>query len=325
MQTYLILIVYLKLVSYVISQCAQNAQGTTGNCLCMQGYYGINAEIGGSCIQCPSGTNTTEPSNSANGNTNALANISVCNQCSLNFYMNAVASTSQSIASAQCTACPTGSGTQISSKTPTDISFCSICVPNYYMTVAAFNPIPGVKAFPAICIPCPANSSSPLQTQTGALVNCTCYDVNALPFSATQTTCTCLNGYYGNVSSVQGGPSGCTRCPQGMFSVGGIPCQKCPPGSQILSDLSGCSCYDNSTGVNPWSLYTNTCQCRAGYYGDPSKAVSGTTDSCSPCPNGYTSITGIALQQSDCYLSGTTFRAVTRFYVAIFVSILILL
>ncbi|KAL4481051.1 hypothetical protein ABPG72_001120 [Tetrahymena utriculariae] len=184
---------------------------------CKEGYYGINAEIGGSCIQYPTGTNITEPSNYAKGNTNSLANISVCNQCSLNFYMNAAASTSQPIASAQCTAYFTGSGAQIPSKTPTDISFCSICVPNYYVTVAAFNPIPGVKAFPAICIPCPANSSSPLQTQTGALVNCTCYDVNALPFQATQTTCTCLNCYYGNISSVQGGPSGCTHCPPGMF------------------------------------------------------------------------------------------------------------
>ncbi|KAL4481060.1 hypothetical protein ABPG72_001129 [Tetrahymena utriculariae] len=214
---------------------------------CKEGYYGINAEIGGSCIQYPTGTNTTEPSNYAKGNTNALADISVFNQCSLNFYMNDAARA------------------QIPSKTPTDISFCSIGVPNYYMAVAAFNPIPGVKAFPAICIPCPANSSSPLQTQTGALVNCTCYDVNALPYQATQTT------------------------------------------------------------LNTWSFYTNTCQCRAGYYGDPSKAVSGTTDFCSSCPNGYTLITGIALQQSDCYLSGTTFRAVTIFYVSIFVSILILL
>ncbi|EAR87176.2 GCC2 and GCC3 family protein (macronuclear) [Tetrahymena thermophila SB210] len=291
----------------------------------MQGYYGTNAEIGGQCNQCPSGTNTTAPSNSVQGNTNSQANVSVCNQCSLNFYMNTAANPSNPISSAQCTACPQGSGTQIASITPTDVSFCNVCVANYYMTVAAFSPIPGVKAYPAICMPCPANSSCPVQTKIGTLVNCTCYDENALPFSTSQVTCTCLNGYYGNVSSLLGGPSGCTRCPQGMFSIGGTPCQNCPPGSQILNDFSGCTCFDNSTGTLPWSFNTNQCQCSAGYYGDPSTATSGTTGSCTPCPSGYTSITGVARQQSDCFLSGMTFGVVIRFYVAISICILILL
>ncbi|KAL4481042.1 hypothetical protein ABPG72_001111 [Tetrahymena utriculariae] len=292
----------------------------------MQGYYGNNAEVGGSCIQCPSGTNTAEPSNSTNGNTNSLVNISVCNQCSLNFYMITAASTSQPIASAQCAACPTGSGTQTPSITPTDVSFCSACVPNYYMTVTAFSPIPGVKPYPAICMPCPANSSCPKQTQIGTLVNCICFDSNALPFTTIQITCTCQSGYSGNVTNVKGGPSGCTRCPQGMFSIGGTPCQNCPPGSQILNDLSGCSCYDNSEGTVPWTFNNNSCQCSAGYYGDPSKAVSvGTTGSCTPCPKGYTSITGVARDQNDCFLNGTTFKAIIKFYVALSVYTLVLL
>ncbi|KAL4484554.1 hypothetical protein ABPG74_019731 [Tetrahymena malaccensis] len=193
------------------------------------------------------------------------------------------------------------------------------------MTVTAFSPIPGVKAYPAICMACPANSSSPLQTQIGTLVNCTCYDQNSLPFNTIQVTCTCQNGYYGTVSKVLGGPSGCTRCPSGMFSIGGTPCQLCPPGSSILSDFSGCSCYDSSTGTLPWSFNVNQCQCAAGYYGDPSKAVSGSTGSCSPCPIGYTSIAGVAIDQNGCYFSGTTFKTVIKFYVAIFICILILL
>ncbi|KAL4481054.1 hypothetical protein ABPG72_001123 [Tetrahymena utriculariae] len=139
----------------------------------MQGYYGTNPELGGLCIQCPSGTNTTVPNNSAQGNTNSLANISVCNQCSLNFYMNTTANTSKPFTSAQYTACPAGSGTQIPSTTPTDISFCTICVPNYYMSLDAFTPMPGIKVYAAVCVPCPANSFSSLQSQVKSITNCT--------------------------------------------------------------------------------------------------------------------------------------------------------
>ncbi|EAR87177.2 immobilization antigen (macronuclear) [Tetrahymena thermophila SB210] len=296
-----------------------------GSCLCMQGYYGTNAEVGGSCIQCPSGTNTAIPSSQANGNTSPLVNISVCNQCSLNFYMNTAAKTSQPISSAQCTPCPTGSGTQIASTVPTDVSFCSICIPNYYMSLAAFIPTAGIQAYAAVCIACPANSFSPLQSQVGAITNCTCFDSNALKLSVNQLTCTCQAGYQGNVSTVQGIPSGCTQCTQGMFSIGGIPCQNCPPGSQILNDLSGCSCYDDSDGTKPWNVYINSCQCKAGYYGDPSKATSGTTGSCSPCPKGQTSIEGVALQESDCFYLGNTFKTFIRFQILIFLLLLFLL
>ncbi|KAL4484555.1 hypothetical protein ABPG74_019732 [Tetrahymena malaccensis] len=221
--------------------------------------------------------------------------------------------------------CPTGSGTQIPSTTPTDVSFWSICVPNYYMTVAAFNPIAGIKAYSAICISCLANSYSPLQTQTGVLSNCTCFDENALPFSATQTECTCQNGYSGNFSSVQGGSSGCTRCSSGMFSIGGTPCQYCPPGSQILNDLSSCSCYDSSTGVNPWSFILILVSVVQVIMETLQKQCQGQQILVDFCRNGYISIVGVALQESDCYFSRTTFSVVIGFQAVFFAYILILL
>ncbi|KAL4481037.1 hypothetical protein ABPG72_001106 [Tetrahymena utriculariae] len=157
-----IIIAFIVFAAYANAQCTSNAQGNIGSCMCNQGYYGTNAENGGSCNQCPDGTSTAAPSLSTGGNTNASADLSVCNQCQANYYMTAAAaaaSNGNDASAAQCSNCPTGTGNSgVSSQG--DVSQCNICQANYYQTAAAVAASNGVTAAAVTCQNCPSGSTS---------------------------------------------------------------------------------------------------------------------------------------------------------------------
>ncbi|KAL4510266.1 hypothetical protein ABPG72_008156 [Tetrahymena utriculariae] len=162
MKKSLLFIAFILFSAYVNAQCASNAQGNQGSCMCNQGYYGTDAENGGSCNQCPDGTSTDAPSLSAGGNTNASADISVCNQCQANFYMTAAAaaaSINNAASAAQCSNCPTGTGNN-GVQNQGDVSQCNICQANYYQTAAAVAASYGVTAAAVSCQQCPNGSTS---------------------------------------------------------------------------------------------------------------------------------------------------------------------
>ncbi|EAR87168.1 immobilization antigen (macronuclear) [Tetrahymena thermophila SB210] len=162
MNKQLLLLAFVLFASYANAQCATNAQGNVGSCMCNQGYYGINAENGGTCNQCPSGTTTASPSLSAGGNTNASADLSVCNQCQANYYMTAAAaaaSNGNAASAAQCSSCPTGTGNN-GVQNQGDVSQCNICQANYYQTAAAVAASNGVTAAAVTCQSCPNGSTS---------------------------------------------------------------------------------------------------------------------------------------------------------------------
>ncbi|EAR87167.1 immobilization antigen (macronuclear) [Tetrahymena thermophila SB210] len=166
----LLLIAYMLFAAYVNAQCAPNAQGNVGSCMCIQGYYGTNAESVGTCNQCPGGTTTASPSLSAGGNTNASADLSVCNQCQANYYMIAAAATASNgnpANSAQCIICPTGTGNN-GVKNQGDLSQCSFCQANYYQTAVAVAASNGVTAAAVTCQSCPNGSTSTAGTAQSA-------------------------------------------------------------------------------------------------------------------------------------------------------------
>ncbi|KAL4481038.1 hypothetical protein ABPG72_001107 [Tetrahymena utriculariae] len=155
-------IAFTLLAAYANAQCASNAQGNVGSCMCNQGYYGTNAENGGTCNQCPTGSTTDAPSLSAGGNTNSSADISVCNQCQANFYMTAAAtaaSNGNAASSAQCSNCPTGTGNN-GVQNQGDVSQCNICQANYYQSAAAVAASNEVAAAAVTCQNCPSGSTS---------------------------------------------------------------------------------------------------------------------------------------------------------------------
>ncbi|EAR87172.1 immobilization antigen (macronuclear) [Tetrahymena thermophila SB210] len=162
MNKQLLLLAFVLFASYANAQCTTNAQGNVGSCMCNQGYYGVNAENGGTCNQCPAGSTTASPSLSAGGNTNASADLSVCNQCQANYYMTAAAaaaSNGNAATAAQCSNCPTGTGNN-GVQSQGDVSQCNICQANYYQSAAAVAASNGVTAAAVTCQSCPNGSTS---------------------------------------------------------------------------------------------------------------------------------------------------------------------
>ncbi|KAL4510267.1 hypothetical protein ABPG72_008157 [Tetrahymena utriculariae] len=140
-----IIIAFIVFAAYANAQCASNAQGNAGSCMCNQGYYGTDAENGGSCNQCPDGTSTDAPSLSVGGNTNASAEISVCNQCQANFYMTDAAAAASINNAALMFQLPYWNWKQRT---------------NYYQTAAAVAASTGVTAAAVTCQSCPSGSTS---------------------------------------------------------------------------------------------------------------------------------------------------------------------
>ncbi|KAL4489855.1 hypothetical protein ABPG72_022495 [Tetrahymena utriculariae] len=274
-----------------------SVQGDVTQCnICTKNYYmtalPVAANAGqnivaaaATCVFCPDG------SSNANGAT-SVGNVSQCNTCLPNFYMQTAATGSKQ---AICQSCPIGSGNASGPTAVSDLSVCNICIKNYYMTATAST---GVAAK---CSPCPANSTNSGSTSISSISSCTCFDSNAVPLSSTITNCQCQNGYFGNVATVLGQLTGCKQCPKGQFTSAGANCNICTAGSTINSDQGGCTCNDSSTGTLPWNPLTNVCECQSGYYGNPSTATTkGTTGSCISCPKGTQSTSGSAQAASDC-------------------------
>ncbi|EAR87157.1 immobilization antigen (macronuclear) [Tetrahymena thermophila SB210] len=262
--------------------------------ICQMDYYMTVAASGSTaakCTRCPVGSqNPSKPP------ITTPQNASSCSQCLRNYYMTKAADTSNA---AQCTICPGGSGTNDFSNQVGDASQCDTCLSNYYMQT------PPSASNSAQCVQCPAFSFKVSSQLIGSQSQCFCYDQNALPLN-TINKCVCKNGYQGLVTSFLGGPSGCKQCSSGQFSLYGSLCQTCPPGSVITPDLGGCICNDQSKGTAPWDRSTNSCFCQDNYYGDPSKANVGDTNSCNPCPDGTVSKAGKAKKASDCVVQIST-------------------
>ncbi|KAL4484559.1 hypothetical protein ABPG74_019736 [Tetrahymena malaccensis] len=256
--------------------------------ICLMDYYMITAASGSTaakCTRCPVGSqNPSIPP------ITPPQNASSCSQCLRNYYMTKAADTSQA---AQCTICPVGSGTSNFSSQAGDIAQCDTCLSNYYMQS------PASPSNSAQCVQCPAFSFKSSSQLKGQQSQCFCYDQNAIPLNVINK-CVCKNGYSGLVTAYLGGPSGCTQCKPGQVSQFGSQCQNCPPGSVISSDQGSCICNDQSKGTTPWDPLINSCHCQENYYGDPSKANIGDTNSCQPCPVGTFSKAGQAKKVSDC-------------------------
>ncbi|EAR87159.1 immobilization antigen (macronuclear) [Tetrahymena thermophila SB210] len=165
-----ILLVFIVLLSISANaqQCASYAEGVAGSCICIQGYFGTNAENDGACNLCPIGSYTAPPSFDVGGNTNSKADLSVCNICYNGYYMIAAATPAQDnmpAISALCNICPPGTGNNGVS-TVGDISQCNICLDNYYQIANAIPASQTVVAAAVSCKACPKGTISPINSQS---------------------------------------------------------------------------------------------------------------------------------------------------------------
>ncbi|KAL4511069.1 hypothetical protein ABPG73_008147 [Tetrahymena malaccensis] len=304
-----IIFIFVIFISFFTLRNAQN-QSCAPNAFGTPAITGSNGGVSSSaqCLPCPAGSgNNQPPSNSGD--------ISQCNICQNNYYMNQAAVTASSgntPAAAICTICPTGSGNSPGPDSPGDISQCNQCQAGFYMTKLAVVASNGVDPTPAKCNACPANSSSlPTSTITD-ISSCVCFDPNAAPISTSQASCICANGYFGVPNTSKNQVSGCFPCNINQYSTQGASCTTCALGSLVNPDNGGCKCIDTSIGTLPWSADTNTCKCDKNYYGSPSRSTIGQTGSCLPCPNGSTSAIGSQLI-TDCqgYVA-TTFQNIIK-------------
>ncbi|EAR94936.1 transmembrane protein, putative (macronuclear) [Tetrahymena thermophila SB210] len=294
------------------AQCASNASGSPGSCLCNQGYYGTNAESNGTCNQCPTGTTTAAPSSASGGNTNSGTTIIVCSLCDVNYYMTKAAGATQGYqntpAAALCNACPPGTGNSGASSAG-DVSQCTICLPNYYMTAlpVAANPGSGINAAAATCILCPDGSGNASGVNAvGNASQCnTCvanFYMSAAATGTKQANCQACPIGSGNASgsSTVSDSSVCNICQKNYFmtalaSTGvSAKCSPCPSnsyssGSTSVNSIASCMCFD-SNAVALSSTITQ-CQCKNGFFGKVA-TVLGQSSGCKQCPKGQFTTAG---------------------------------
>ncbi|EAS01132.1 immobilization antigen (macronuclear) [Tetrahymena thermophila SB210] len=234
-------------------KCAQNASPQQGNCICNPGYWGTNANQGGSCTQCASNTW------SAPGTTNtgpSVTAVSACQACALGYYVTVQGSSSSS--SPTCTPCGTNSSPaqpQAGSSVQ-KVSSCNSCMPGYYMTSVA-NAAVGSEAA-AQCSACDASAgatpSAPPQA-VGDLSSC-----NA-----------CQPGYFMTTAA-------------NVSSKAAAVCSKCPSNSMSqqqtqVGDVSACKCFDPF--ALPLGTSQKTCACKSSSE-TPMQAPGGATGCSAP-------------------------------------------
>ncbi|EAR81762.1 GCC2 and GCC3 family protein (macronuclear) [Tetrahymena thermophila SB210] len=300
----------------VTAQKSSDIQNASNCITCQAGYYLdiYDNMLGAKCKLCPTGTFSSL-------NRSGIIN---CVACQKNYYKTQYA---QVNIAATCLLCPTGSGNYFSSSQTLDISSCNICLSGFYMTQASKK---GLSPAPAQCQQCPDNSTSNLTALINSISSCTCYDQYALPLSSSQKTCQCKPGYGGNVAIIPNSVgckpcdpgfysnSGqCTPCPPGTYSQGtsntsctpcgegqftsnpgSSSCSNCPIGSTNTNGNIGCKCYDLNSFS--WSSISNTCKCKANYFGDATLSTKSLTNICQKCLNNGISDPGAAKTQANC-------------------------
>ncbi|KAL4481033.1 hypothetical protein ABPG72_001102 [Tetrahymena utriculariae] len=295
MKKYIILLVILAFARQANAICAANASGVIGSCLCNKGYYGTNAENGGSCTQCPAGSTTATPSTANGGNTNANVDVSVCSLCQLNYYMTAAAAAvnGQTPASgASCTACTGGSGNTTNQSTVGDAGQCNTCQANYYMTAA----VNGNAA--ATCSACTGGSGNTGVSSAGNASQCNIckpnYYMSAAASGSSAATCVSCPVNQGNLNGATsaGDASQCNGC-LANFYMTALPatstsaqCSACPQYtfSYFNTQLGFCTCYDPN--AQPLTAQNQTCQCFVGYAGTPAQ-TQGAPSGCLVCLSGW--------------------------------------
>ncbi|EWS71655.1 immobilization antigen (macronuclear) [Tetrahymena thermophila SB210] len=120
MKTLIFLISLFSIIELTQGQvCAQNASSSSGQCVCNNGYWGVDASQNGMCFPCTSpGAITTQVSN-----TGAGSNASVCNTCDKGYYM-VLAANIQGQTGASCVKCPDYSAQNTQQTTVNSISSC---------------------------------------------------------------------------------------------------------------------------------------------------------------------------------------------------------
>ncbi|EAR87155.1 immobilization antigen (macronuclear) [Tetrahymena thermophila SB210] len=295
MNKYLVLLVLLAFARQANAVCAANASGVIGSCLCNQGYYGSNAENGGSCTQCPAGSTTAAPSIANGGNTNSSVDVSVCNLCQLNYYMTTAAAAANGgtpASGASCSQCTGGSGNTVNQSSAGDASQCNTCKANYYMTAVAS----GSSA--ATCSACTNGSGNTGVNSAGNASQCNIckpnYYMSTAASGTSAATCVQCPGNSGNLTGATsaGDASQCNGCLPNFYMTAlpatgsAATCSACPQYtfSYFNTQIGFCTCYDPN--AQPLTAQNQTCQCYVGYSGTPAQTA-GAPSGCLVCLSGW--------------------------------------
>ncbi|KAL4461599.1 hypothetical protein ABPG74_016223 [Tetrahymena malaccensis] len=277
-------LIFISLVSIATVNACTDVNATAGAggvCFCNPGYYGTSTDVtaGGSCQECPLGTNfvqatvsgTTISSCICNDKNTVLNSGNTACQCKANFY--GTANNAAGVASG-CTAYPTyatspaGSTVLASCTCPYTNAVLNAgntacqCKANFYGTPTTS----GVGG----CTACQTNATSAADSTT--LVSCTCPDINAA-LNAGNTACQCKANFYGTPTT--NGASGCTTCPTGTNSSAGT------------TSIASCACPDTNASLN--TATPPVCQCNANFYGTPTTSGA---NGCTACAQGQTAPAG---------------------------------